>query len=278
MHSPKWRAALARGAVGHPPIAPPPTAPSTSPCIRRPQTWLWRPLAALAGSSAAQVVLPPFVAGLLQQVQFNELYVLSICSLALITGCEQTVRVFRLAGSKQVGGGGRQVVAGGWVGACGVGDGGGSGCKQAALVFCLAGSMQVGGGPEGQGRVDMQGGPGWVHGRRWQGRQHRFAASCFAVLLRGPPTRSTHLNPGSTHHTPSNPQLDHTTLPKREHGHKQLGKGAAAAHLLQMVLLFGMGAAMLLLASKAPGQGRVAMGTFGVIYALQVRRQGGSRV
>lgn len=75
--------------------------------------------------------------------------------------------------------------------------------------------------------------------------------------------------------TPSrlfSPQLEHTTLPKREHGHKQLGKAAAAAHILQLGLFFALGAAVLgVAAPQQPGQARVANATFGILYALQVR-------
>ena len=59
-------------------------------------------------------------------------------------------------------------------------------------------------------------------------------------------------------------------MPKREHGHKQLGRAAAVRHLGQLAALFALGGAFLLLAPQAPGQGRVAMATFGVTYALQV--------
>ena len=104
-------------------------------------------------------------------------------------------------------------------------------------------------------------------------------------------------------------QLEHTTLPKREQGHKQLGKQHAASHLLQvrwrahrshlstalwgaalaqlsrllikrppplptlllqLLLMFALGGMLLMLPHPAPGQGRVVMGTFGVIYAMQV--------
>lgn len=73
------------------------------------------------------------------------------------------------------------------------------------------------------------------------------------------------------HPLPPAPQLEHTTLPKREHGHKQLGKAAAAAHIAQLGLFFALGAAMLGLATpQQPGQARVANATFGILYALQV--------
>lgn len=71
-------------------------------------------------------------------------------------------------------------------------------------------------------------------------------------------------------------QLEHTTLPKREHGHKQLGKAAAVAHIAQLLLFFTLGAAMLgLAAPQLPGQARVANATFGILYALQVHRGAG---
>lgn len=67
-------------------------------------------------------------------------------------------------------------------------------------------------------------------------------------------------------------QLEHTTLPKREQGHKQLGKQHAASHLLQLLLMFALGGMLLMLPHPAPGQGRVVMGTFGVIYAMQATK------
>ncbi|KAI7846212.1 hypothetical protein COHA_000282 [Chlorella ohadii] len=68
-------------------------------------------------------------------------------------------------------------------------------------------------------------------------------------------------------------QLEHTTLPKREHGHKQLGKAAAAAHIAQLAVFFALGAAMLgLAAPQLPGQARVANATFGILYALQATK------
>ena len=66
------------------------------------------------------------------------------------------------------------------------------------------------------------------------------------------------------------PQLEHTTLPKAEHGNKQLGRAAAMAHLAQLAALFMMGWALLSLPATAPWQARVHNATFGVIYALQV--------
>ncbi|PSC75152.1 CDP-Ethanolamine:DAG ethanolamine phosphotransferase [Micractinium conductrix] len=67
-------------------------------------------------------------------------------------------------------------------------------------------------------------------------------------------------------------QLEHTTLPKAEHGNKQLGRAAAMAHLAQLAALFMMGWALLSLPATAPWQARVHNATFGVIYALQATR------
>jgi ethanolaminephosphotransferase len=132
------------------------------------QGWLWRPFAVLARSSLVQAVLPQFAVSLLAQLQLNQLVVSSVCSLAVLTGGQQILRVFRLAGSKQ---------------------------------------------------------------------------------------------------------LEHTTLPKREHGHKQLGKAAAAAHIAQLALFFALGAAMLgVAAPQQLGQARVANATFGILYALQATK------
>lgn len=132
------------------------------------QGWLWRPFAVLVRSSLMQAVLPQFAVSLLAQVQLNHLVALGVCSLAVLTGGQQILRVFRLSGSKQ---------------------------------------------------------------------------------------------------------LEHTTLPKREHGHKQLGKAAAAAHIAQLGLFFALGAAMLGLATpQQPGQARVANATFGILYALQATK------
>jgi hypothetical protein len=66
-------------------------------------------------------------------------------------------------------------------------------------------------------------------------------------------------------------QLEHTTLPKREHGHKQLGKAAAASHVAQLASFFLLGTAAVMAAWDLPGQGRVVFGTMGIAYALQVR-------
>lgn len=66
-------------------------------------------------------------------------------------------------------------------------------------------------------------------------------------------------------------QLEHTTLPKREQGHKQLGRGHAMAHLAQLVATFVLGAALMSLPPAGPNGARVAMGTFGIVFALQVR-------
>lgn len=65
-------------------------------------------------------------------------------------------------------------------------------------------------------------------------------------------------------------QLEHTTLPAREHGNKQLGQRHAAGHLLQLVVMFGLGIGLFCLPANAPGQARVVMATSGVTYALQV--------
>jgi hypothetical protein len=45
-------------------------------------------------------------------------------------------------------------------------------------------------------------------------------------------------------------------------------------HLAQLVVLFTLGAVLLLLPHPAPGQGRVVMGTFGVVYAMEVSHVG----
>ena len=66
--------------------------------------------------------------------------------------------------------------------------------------------------------------------------------------------------------------LEHTTLPLGERGHKALSKRRAAADLGQLALIFALGAPLLLLAGGVPGQLRVAMATFGVVYALQATR------
>ncbi len=65
-------------------------------------------------------------------------------------------------------------------------------------------------------------------------------------------------------------QLEHTTLPKREQGHKQLGRRHAVAHLLQLVAMFVLGAALMSMPPAGPSGARVAMGTFGIVFALQV--------
>jgi hypothetical protein len=65
-------------------------------------------------------------------------------------------------------------------------------------------------------------------------------------------------------------QLEHTTLPAREHGNKQLGQRHAAGHLLQLMVMFGLGIGLFCLPTPAPGQARVVMATYGVTYALQV--------
>ncbi|KAL4432539.1 hypothetical protein ABPG77_000476 [Micractinium sp. CCAP 211/92] len=67
-------------------------------------------------------------------------------------------------------------------------------------------------------------------------------------------------------------QLEHTTLPKREQGHKQLGRRHAAAHLLQLVATFVLGAALMSMPPAGPSGARVAMGTFGIVFALQATR------
>ncbi|GAB4823532.1 hypothetical protein N2152v2_010578 [Parachlorella kessleri] len=67
-------------------------------------------------------------------------------------------------------------------------------------------------------------------------------------------------------------QLEHTTLPPHERGYKTLGQGAAAVHLLQITVMFVLGTALVLLPAPAPGQGRVQVGTFGVLYAWQATR------
>lgn len=66
------------------------------------------------------------------------------------------------------------------------------------------------------------------------------------------------------------PVLEHTTLPIKERGHKQLGKWRAAWHLLQLLSFFVLGGVLVTLPGFAPGQGRVAFATFGVAYAMQV--------
>lgn len=66
------------------------------------------------------------------------------------------------------------------------------------------------------------------------------------------------------------PQLERTTLPKSERGYKQLGRLPALLHLLQIASIFVLGAALVLLPAPAPRQQRVHLGTFGVMYALQV--------
>lgn len=66
--------------------------------------------------------------------------------------------------------------------------------------------------------------------------------------------------------------LERTTLPREEHGNKTLGRAAAASHLLQIVVTCTCGGILLLLPVHVPGQSRVVMATFGVIYALQATR------
>jgi hypothetical protein len=132
---------------------------------RRPERWLWHPLAPLARSDAAAAVLPPAAANFMAALQLNDLVVAAICSMAVMLSCEQIGRVFRLSGS---------------------------------------------------------------------------------------------------------PALEHTTLPKRERGHKQLGPSHAASHLAQLVAMFALGGVLLGMPHPSPGQGRLVMATFGVVYALQV--------
>ncbi|KAI3425927.1 hypothetical protein D9Q98_007899 [Chlorella vulgaris] len=68
------------------------------------------------------------------------------------------------------------------------------------------------------------------------------------------------------------PVLEHTTLPIKERGHKQLGKWRAAWHLLQLLSFFVLGGVLVTLPGFAPGQGRVAFATFGVAYAMQATK------
>eukprot|EP00887_Chlorella_sp_A99_P008007 scaffold12.g8007.t1 len=131
------------------------------------RNWRRRPLWWLAQQSAARAALPGWALRLLEGLQLNEAFILTICYFALKMSGEQMFRVFRLAGTKQ---------------------------------------------------------------------------------------------------------LEHTTLPRRERGHKQLGKAAALQHLGQLMVMFALGALVLLLPADAPGQARVVMGTFGVVYALQATR------
>lgn len=68
-------------------------------------------------------------------------------------------------------------------------------------------------------------------------------------------------------------QLERTTLPKKEQGSKQLGTGHAAAHLAQLACFFLLtGVLLSMSADAAPGQGRVALLTFGITYSLQATR------
>ena len=60
-------------------------------------------------------------------------------------------------------------------------------------------------------------------------------------------------------------------LPADERGAKLLGSREALKQVAQFVLLFGLGALLLSQPMLAPGQIRAVYGTFGVIYALQVR-------
>lgn len=64
-----------------------------------------------------------------------------------------------------------------------------------------------------------------------------------------------------------------TTLPRKDRGHKNLGKGAAVSHLLQLGAMFSLGTWMLL--PQGPGIGgevRVRMVTFGLVYGVQATR------
>lgn len=66
--------------------------------------------------------------------------------------------------------------------------------------------------------------------------------------------------------------LERTTLPREEHGNKTLGRTAAVSHLLQILLTCTCGGILLLLPAHVPGQSKVVMATFGVVYALQATR------
>ena len=66
--------------------------------------------------------------------------------------------------------------------------------------------------------------------------------------------------------------LERTTLPREEHGNKTLGRAAAVSHLLQILLTCTCGGILLLLPAHVPGQSKVVMATFGVVYALQATR------
>lgn len=135
-----------------------------------------------------------------------------------------------------------------------------SGVAQVFRVFRLAGSKQV--------RRARAHGMQLQRPRPWTlppctVAPHPLPLHCIALH---------HITRRSALPPPAGPQVEHTTMPKREHGHKQLGRGAAGRHLAQLISLFALGAAFLLLAPvETVGQGRVAMATFGVIYALQVR-------
>lgn len=67
-------------------------------------------------------------------------------------------------------------------------------------------------------------------------------------------------------------QLERTTLPKSERGQKTLGRGHALRHIAEISTVFLLGAMLVLLPASAPGQQRVQVGTFGVMYALQSTR------
>lgn len=67
-------------------------------------------------------------------------------------------------------------------------------------------------------------------------------------------------------------QLDHTTLPPNEQGHKTLGRAHAAWHLVQIITTCGTGSVLLALPLVPPTISRILFATFGVTYAMQATR------
>lgn len=61
-------------------------------------------------------------------------------------------------------------------------------------------------------------------------------------------------------------------LPAEDRGHKRLGRREAVTHVLQLALLFTLGAFVMLQSHKSPGQLRACFAIFGIVYALQATR------
>mmetsp|Transcript_16607 Transcript_16607/g.49684 ORF Transcript_16607/g.49684 Transcript_16607/m.49684 type:complete len:406 (-) Transcript_16607:348-1565(-) len=67
-------------------------------------------------------------------------------------------------------------------------------------------------------------------------------------------------------------KLTRNMLPVDGRGHKKLGRRVAGAHILQLTILFGLGAAVMSHHLTAPGQLRAQFAIFGIVYALQATR------